>query len=529
LSTDAQLFLHHLERSQLLSEDEIKDAARRLDKEDAWKVADDLVSDGILTRFQSRQLLAGNSKGFLLGPYRILDQVGQGGMGIVYKAIHTKMRRLVAVKVLRPAVLTDKELGRHLFQREALAAAQLDHPNIVAVYDADEACGVHFLVMEFVDGTNFKRLVQGYGPLAIPLACSVVRQVAEALQYAHERGFVHRDIKPSNMLLARLPSRQTERIQMAHCLASGPGKAGYRVKVLDFGLSRVCPEGHFLGEEDGTLQAAPGVVWGTIDYISPEQLLDVHAVDSRSDLYSLGSSLYYLLTGQVPYGEGSLAQRLIRRGAREPEAVSRLRPEIPPAVVKMIERLMERCPANRFQTAGELIEALNPWCTRDSSESVVRSVPQLATEVPSEPIEEAAPQRKDQTDRSLAINREEHSPLVHASELNEPNPVVALLADSPANTAGAKQKPIWWSAFAVASVVIFAKKATGSLFQALQHCSGREGNARGSWWGTANVLWRRRQSRNASGCFAVISPNTSRTDMMSTATSAQAEHADTDQ
>ena len=183
-SMDAQRFLHHLERSQLLSENQIKDAARRLDEEDVWKVADSLVSDGILTSFQSRQLLAGNCNGFLLGPYRILDQVGQGGAGIVYKAIHTKMHRLVAIKVLRPMVSTDKELHRHLFQREALAAAQLDHPNIVALYDADEARGVYFLVMEFVEGTNFKRLVQGYGPLAIPLACNVVCQVAEALRYA---------------------------------------------------------------------------------------------------------------------------------------------------------------------------------------------------------------------------------------------------------------------------------------------------------------------------------------------------------
>src|SRR5262249_57048792 len=136
----------------------------------------------------------GNSKGFLLGRYRILEQIGQGGMGIVYKAIHTSMRRLVAMKVLRPAVSTDKEWHRHLFEREARAAAHLNHPNIVTLYDADHINGVYFLVMELVEGPNLKKRVQDRGPLAVHKASNVVCQVADALGYAYQEGFVHRDI-----------------------------------------------------------------------------------------------------------------------------------------------------------------------------------------------------------------------------------------------------------------------------------------------------------------------------------------------
>src|SRR5262249_473709 len=155
--------------------EQIRDVAVRLDQEAVHRVAIDLVAEGLLTRFQTKQLLAGNSRGFVLGRYRILDQIGQGGMGIVYKAVHTTMDRLVAIKVLNPTMSKDKDWCRHIFRRESLAAAELDHPNIVHMYDSGKSKGVYYIAMEYVRGPNLKKLVQEHGPLPVPLACEFVR------------------------------------------------------------------------------------------------------------------------------------------------------------------------------------------------------------------------------------------------------------------------------------------------------------------------------------------------------------------
>jgi serine/threonine protein kinase len=438
---DSRLFLYHLERSGLVSEDQVQNTAKRLDHDDLRQVAVSLVADGILTRFQVRQLLAGNSKGFVLGRYRILDQIGQGGMGIVYKAIHTGMRRLVAIKVLRPTVATDEEWRQHLFQREALAAAQLDHPNIVTLYDADKVGSVYFLAMEYVKGPNFKRLVREKGPLPIWLACEAARQVAEALDHAHVEGFVHRDIKPSNMLLAPTPSQQTSRIKALNTLAAESNIPGYRVKVLDFGLSRLRPSHQYLREEDGTLQALPGVVWGTFDFVSPEQLVDVHAVDIRSDLYSLGCSMYFLLTGQPPYGDGSLAQRLIKRATEDPEPLMKLRPEIPRPVGKIVDCLMERSPANRYQTPHDVAVALSPFCKPESSiENILSAAWETAAEPQHEPLEETAPKRMDNTDAELEVAPVEELPALAFSDLNSSSPIVERPSRGKAKSTSAKGK-----------------------------------------------------------------------------------------
>ena len=437
---DSRLFLYHLERSGLVSEDQVQNTAKRLDHDDLRQVAVSLVADGILTRFQVRQLLAGNSKGFLLGRYRILDQIGQGGMGIVYKAIHTSMRRLVAIKVLRPTVASNEEWREHLFQREALAAAQLDHPNIVTLYDADKVRGVCFLAMEYVKGPNFKRLVREKGPLPIWLACEAARQVAEALDHAHVEGFVHRDIKPSNMLLAPTPSQPRIRLAGSNGVAAESNIPGYRVKVLDFGLSRLRPSHQYLKDEDGTLQALPGVVWGTFDFVSPEQLVDVHAVDIRSDLYSLGCSLYFLLTAQAPYGNGSLAQRLIKRATEDPEPVAKLRPEIPRSVRKIVECLMERSPDNRYQTPRDVADALAPFCKPVSSiENILSEAWEVAAEPPSEPLEETAPKREDNTDAEMEAARVEELPSLAFSDLNS-GPIVDLSSRARTKNAGVKLK-----------------------------------------------------------------------------------------
>jgi serine/threonine protein kinase len=459
---DARHFLHHLERSGLLSEDQMQDAARRLDNGDVKKVAADLVAHGVLTRFQTRQLLAGNSKGFLLGRYRILEQIGQGGMGIVYKAIHTSMRRLVAMKVLRPAVSTDKEWHRHLFEREARAAAHLDHPNIVTLYDADHINGVYFLVMELVEGPSLKKRVQDRGPLAVHKASNVVCQVADALGYAHQEGFVHRDIKPSNMLLTRLPVPPRKRDASRTLPGNSSEEFPFRVKVLDFGLSRLAPEQHFAHDQDGTIQAMPGVVWGTFDYISPEQLMDVHSVDVRSDLYSLGSSFYYLLTGQVPYGGGSIQERLIRRATEEPTPVSKLRPGLPPPVARIVERLMQRLPADRFQTPDELIDALRPWCVK-TEPLANSSLAAPAQEGIASPVEETAPQMRASTDADIEVQPYEHQPLCF-SEPSDDGAIVEVPAGAALTTAK-RNRTVYrgWLGVAIAAAIVVVLAVVGWL------------------------------------------------------------------
>jgi serine/threonine-protein kinase len=290
-------------------------------------------------------------------------------MGRVFKAVHTAMQRVVAVKVILPGLLEDPA-AIDLFTREVRAAAQLHHPNIVTAYDANEIKGVRFLVMEYVEGPSLLRLVKALGPLPVALACELMRQAAAALQYAHERGVVHRDIKPGNLLIAHLPGLAGGE---AGKVAPPPGPAGYPargdragaappsssrpvVKVADFGLARVRSAGK--GGVVDTIEAEPGAVLGTVDYISPEQAHDVHGVDIRSDLYSLGCTFYYGLAGRVPFPEGNALEKLFKQLMNEPAPLRSLRPEVPPAVEAIVRRLMAKDRERRFQTPGDLVQEL---------------------------------------------------------------------------------------------------------------------------------------------------------------------------
>jgi serine/threonine protein kinase len=346
-SVDRETFLASLRRSGLLSERELESVLRRLPETDRGRlVAKALVEAGLLTRFQAGQLLAGRSGGFHLGQYRIMDYIGQGGMGRVYKAMHRTMKRVVALKVLAPD-LVKTEKARRLFKHEVRAAARLLHPNIVTAYDANKVAGRYFLVMEYVDGPNLDQLVRRRGPLPISLACEVVRQTALGLQYAYEMGMVHRDIKPANLLVQK----------------AGPGSssASVQVKILDFGLARLheTEDGALAGS--GTIQTAPNTVLGTPDYLSPEQSRSLHGVDIRSDLYSLGCTFYFMLTAKVPFPGGSSVAKLLRHTSEEAVPVEQLRPEVPATVAYIIRRLMAKDPNARFQTPAELAEALVPF------------------------------------------------------------------------------------------------------------------------------------------------------------------------
>ncbi len=271
--------------------------------------------------------------------YEVLELLGQGGMGAVYKARHKKMDRLVALKVISARVL-DNPKAVERFQREVKAAAKLEHPNIVRAYDADEAGGTHFLVMEFVEGTDLAKYVEKQGPLPVGRACQFIRQAALGLEHAHQHGMVHRDIKPHNLMLAT-PA------------ASAPGV--FTVKVMDFGLARLARE---RASEAGL--TGENALMGTADYIAPEQAEDARTADIRADIYSLGCSLFHLLAGRPPLEGGNLTQKLAAHltGKLPLEEVPA---SVPAELRAVLAKMVAKEPARRYQTPGEVAAALVPF------------------------------------------------------------------------------------------------------------------------------------------------------------------------
>jgi WD40 repeat protein/serine/threonine protein kinase len=303
---------------------------------DPRKFAALLVREGILTNFQAEQFLQGRYRGFQLGGYRIIERLGAGGTGTVYLAEHEVMKRRVALKVLPAAFAADPAVLER-FRREAQAAAALDHPNIVRAYDFRHEGQLHFLVMEYVNGPSLEQVLQGQGPLPVGVACEYARQAAVGLQHAHEAGLVHRDVKPGNLLV---------------------DPSGI-VKILDMGLARFSPE----GQESVTRQFDENAVMGTADYLAPEQAINLHNVDSRADIYSLGATLYALLAGRAPFAEGTVTQKLLWHQMRDPTPLDEVRPDVPPEVADLVAGMMAKDPERRYQTAAEVAEALEPYST----------------------------------------------------------------------------------------------------------------------------------------------------------------------
>jgi WD40 repeat protein len=264
--------------------------------------------------------------------YRILAPLGAGGMGAVFKAEHRLMERIVAVKVIRQDLISNPQASER-FRQEVKAAARLSHPNIVTAHDADQAGDVHFLVMEYIEGISLDRYVRQHGPLPVVLACDLIRQAALGLQHAHERGMIHRDIKPANLLLT--PGRQ--------------------LKILDFGLARFVSEA---GGGPGTITAF-GVVIGTPDYMAPEQASQARRADIRADIYALGCTFYYLLTGQAPFPGGTALEKLLLHQHQQPAPLAQVRADVPTEVARVVERMMAKDPNQRFQAPREVVRALD--------------------------------------------------------------------------------------------------------------------------------------------------------------------------
>lgn len=292
-----------------------------------------LVNESILTKFQAKLLLAGKWRNFFLGgKYKVLDHLGAGGMGTVFLCEHRHMRRRVALKLLPPEK-SQAPGSLQRFLREAQAVARLNHPNIVRAHDIDCDGGVHFLVMEFVDGVSLQHLIESRGSTSVARSVNWICQAAAGLQHAHESRLVHRDIKPSNLLIDRL---------------------GF-VKILDLGLARFEHNNDHL-----TKMLDSQTVLGTADYLAPEQARDSE-VDSRADIYSLGALFYFLLIGKPPFEGGNVAQKLIAHQTKIPQRVSELRSDVPPGVADVIAMMLAKNPAERIATSNEVIRQLNPW------------------------------------------------------------------------------------------------------------------------------------------------------------------------
>jgi serine/threonine protein kinase len=354
--TTADALLDALRTSRLLSTQQLDDLALEAQEKtlEAAALASMLVERGALTAYQAEQLLSGGES-LRLGHYRILDRLGVGGMSRVYKAEHLLMKRVVALKLLSAPWSPDPSALSRFYQ-EVQAIAQLCHPNIVAAHDAAEEEGVPFLVMEYVEGVDLERLVREEGPLPLALACECIRQVALGLQHAYERGFVHGDIKPSNLLLQRRAECGSSSLSAVPAAAEDCPL----VKILDLGLARLI--GAPLRETYPTQdEHGEGSFAGTPDYLAPEQARCGQAADIRSDLYSLGCTFYYLLTGRVPYPGGSIAEKLLRHQLDLPTPVTQLRPDTPAEIAVIVHRLLAKEPAERFALPADLALLLQEW------------------------------------------------------------------------------------------------------------------------------------------------------------------------
>ena len=330
---------NYLDRSGLVPTAELSALRERLGTgaDNVQALLRELVRQKKLTKFQAQLIYQGKTKGLILGNYLILDRIGQGGMGQVYKARHRRMDRIVALKML-PAAEMKKPAAVERFHREVRAAARLSHPNIVTAHDADEAEGLHFLVMEHVEGQDLGVLVRAEGPLSVNRAVHYITQAARGLEYAHQQGIVHRDIKPSNLLVDHHGT----------------------VKILDMGLARFCGA----NTEGITELTETGMVMGTVDYMAPEQAEDTKHADARADIYSLGCTLAYLLTGRSVFAGDTTMTKLFAHREKPAPSLRDRREHVPEALDHLFQRMLAKRPEDRPQSMGEVLVALG-GCTLD--------------------------------------------------------------------------------------------------------------------------------------------------------------------
>jgi serine/threonine protein kinase len=320
-------------RVGLMNDEELEAACHEIEQDSevitADKLLDHLMKDGRLTKYQVRRVTQGRSTELVFGNYAVLSRIGTGGMGDVYKALHRRMQRVVAIKVIKKKMATEEFIIR--FRREIQAAARLNHPHVIAAYDADECDLGDFLVMEYIEGTDFKEIVENGGPLSVDEALETIRQAALGLSYAHEHGIVHRDIKPANLM------RDISGV----------------VKVADLGLARVMDSADGIAQGAGLTQT--GTVAGTIDYMPPEQAVDSATVDHRADIYSLGCTLFFMLTGGPVFNEPSLMGRMLAHRETPPPALTSVVDGASPELDALFQRMLAKKPDDRQQSMLDLV------------------------------------------------------------------------------------------------------------------------------------------------------------------------------
>jgi serine/threonine-protein kinase len=329
-------------------------------------------------------LLAGRGADLVVGPYHVLDHLGRGGQSDVYRARPAGEGHVVALKVIRSDLPGNPEAARQ-FLLEMEAMTRLDHPNIVQFWDADQCGDSYYCAMEHIEGTDLGKYVRLMGPLPAAEACDYIRQAALGLQHAHEQGLIHRDIKPANLFLVS-----------DGVISNRAGKANkdhspLTIKILDWGLAGLRPP----RKAASPGAAEPKVMVGTADYLSPEQALSPAQVDIRGDLYSLGCTLYFLLTGQPPFPGGTVMEKILRHQEAEPTPLLALRPDLPVGPAGILERLLAKRPMDRFQTPAALAIALTPHCRTNGNNSSGRPRPRPPSA-----------QRNDDTPRRTALGSE---------------------------------------------------------------------------------------------------------------------------
>lgn len=375
--TSVRDFVQLVEKSKLLSPAQLAEL-RDWPEQEPNTLAARMVRADWITKWQAQQFLAGKSQ-FFLGRYKLLELIGVGGMGAVFKAVQPGIGRTVALKVMSKHLLKQSRSVTR-FLREIRSAAVLDHPNIVRAYDADCSGDTYFLVMEFVTGRNLKSWIKKEQSLPVGWSCECIRQAALGLEHAYEQGMVHRDIKPSNLLVTQ------------HADNGLP-----LVKILDMGLARFASE----TQDEGDLTRS-GQVLGTPDYIAPEQARNTKTADIRADIFSLGCALFELLTGRLPFPGETVMEKLMARASQDAFRVRLYRPDVSPELDAVIARMLSRDPQTRYGTPIEVAQALAPFAIGTAGN--LRSAPQPADPPPASPPPGSTDDHRDDTFAAFEID-----------------------------------------------------------------------------------------------------------------------------
>ena len=336
-ATSVDTFFKSVLRSGLLDREQLQAAildVRLEHREDPQAIAEHLIKKGKLSRFQANKLLKGTGRGLILGNYQILAPLGKGGMGTVYMARDQRTGQLVALKVLPPQRARAEERMLIRFQREMELCRLVKHPHVALTYETGNYKDVYFIAMEYIPGKSLYRVVADEGPLDAPQVAHLGQEVAAGLEHAHEQGLIHRDLKPSNILVT--PHNHA--------------------KVLDLGLALVAGE-----KGEAMILGGQGYIVGSMDYISPEQTMDASKVDCRADIYGLGCTLYFALTGHPPFPGGTRSEKIHKHRNELPTPLFQLRPDLPMDFADVIHRMMAKDPNLRLPSAQAVVEALRPW------------------------------------------------------------------------------------------------------------------------------------------------------------------------